>query len=419
MSKSRAWVAAAFSVIGCSSSSSGPQASGPQDTDSGACVGSACAAVLDGGTATPDAGEAGTTPAGTLAPLCTSRGGLGSPLPSGISLVYDGQGAASTYGATLVASGTQVFFGDQAVVRGIDVNDGSVTTYIDHSADTDDFEVIAFAVDDESVYFNDYGTSFGGMTGYGLAKMPRAGAATPTTLLADTAIGNFTVAGGFIYFEETDPTGDAGSAIERIPTTGGTPTVILRGVLGGVRSIAVGGGYVYFMSTIGVSSYSNLYVARVSTSAQAPGIDAGAAADAGTDEGDADGGAAVAPQGSELVAVTGLETAGLATDATNVYWGDEDKLMTATLAGGAPSMLAQADPIGGQLVMTAVIQGIAPAGNFVYWSSYGCQALRKSSIAGNAATTTVVPDVSAFSIATSATHTYFTVGSEQVLSGPL
>ncbi|HEY5146967.1 MAG TPA: hypothetical protein VII82_09380, partial [Polyangiaceae bacterium] len=417
-----AWVAAAFSVIGCSSSNSSPQASSPQDTDSGGCVGSACAAVLDGGTATPDAGEAGTTPAGTLAPLCSGNGGVGSPLPSGISLLYDGQGAASTYGATLVASGTEVFFGDQAVVRGIDVNDGSVTTYIDHSADSADFEVVAFAVDDQSVYFNDSGTSFGGMTGYGLARMPRAGAATPTTLLADTAIGNFTVAqgdGGFIYFEETDPTGDAGSAIERIPTTGGTPTVILRGVLGGVRSIAVGGGYVYFMSTIGVGSYSNLYVARVSTSAQAPGVDAGVGSDAGTDGGDADGGASVAPQGSELVAITGLETAGLAIDATNVYWGDEDKLMTATLAGGAPSMLAQADPIGGQLVMTAVIQGIAPAGNFVYWSSYGCQALRKSPIAGNAGATTVVPNVSAFSVAATATHTYFTVGTEQVLSGPL
>jgi hypothetical protein len=293
-----------------------------------------------------------------------------------------------------------------------------MTTYVDHTADSFDDQVIGLAVDDQNVYFNDSTDPFSGDTVYGLARVPRSGAATPTTILADPAIDNFTVADGTVYFEETDPTGQAGSSIERVPTTGGTPVVLLRGVLGGVTSIAVGGGYVYFMSPIGVDSYSNFYLARVPIGAQAPALDGGVPATS-PDGGDPDAGPPVAPAGSELVAVTtGLDTSGPVTDGTNVYWGDEDMLMMAPLTGGTPAMLAQADPIESQLIMTAVIEGIAPVGGSVYWSSFGCEALKKSPIAGGAATT-VIPGVTASSISASAATLYFTVGTGQVLSGPL
>jgi hypothetical protein len=65
-----------------------------------------------------------------------------------------------------------------------------------------------------------------------------------------------------------------------------------------------------------------------------------------------------------------------------------------------------------------VIQGIAPRGGSVYWSSFGCQALRKTPSSGGA-TTTIVPRVSALAIGANTSHLCFTPSNGQILSGPL
>jgi hypothetical protein len=347
--------------------------------------------------------------------LCPSSGPVSGPLPSGVAVAYDGAQSNDQI-RQLLANDSVLVWGNLSTIGVVNLATGTTTTAIDHSSDTFDYQLTSFGIDDQYVYFGD--STLHGSTSLGLAKFPLAGGGTATTLISNPNVGRVAVSGGYIYYEDEVTTGvtDYQSNIARVPAAGGTPTEILRGVLGGLYGLAVGGGYAYFMGTIGVGSYSNFYLARVPITAQAPDADAGPGPlDGGTSVADA----GVAPSGSELVATTtGLDTSGPVTDGTNVYWGDEDMLMAAPLAGGAPVMIGKADAIGGQLVMTAVVQGIAPQGGFVYWSSFGCQALRKSPSSGGASTT-IVPSVSAFATAANSSHVYFTPSNGQVLSGPL
>ena len=402
--------ACAFALLACSSSSN-PNSPGTQ-SDASTCSGPSCAADAggpdDGGpgdTSVPessDGGEAGTV---MRTDLCPSSGPVSGPLPSGVAVVYDGAQSNDSI-VQVLANDSVLVWGNQSTIGLVNLATGTTTTAIDHSSDTIDYQLSSFGIDDQYVYFGD--SSRQGSVSLGLTKFPLAGGGMPTTLINDPNVGRVVVSDGYVYYEDEVTSGIYQSNIARVPTAGGTPTEILSGVLGGLHGLAVGGGYVYFMGTIGVGSYSNLYLARVPISAQAFGADAGATpADAG-----------VAPAGSELVATTGLDTSAPVTDSTNVYWGDEDMLMAAPLAGGSPVMIGKADAIGGQLAMTAVIQGIAPHGDAIYWSSFGCQALRKTPSSGGA-TTTIVPSVSALAIAANTSHVYFTPSNGQLLSGPL
>ena len=401
---------ATLALLGCSSSGN-PRSTTPLPGDGSACDGTTCASQMAGDGSTAGEGGDDSSP-GTRTDLCSSDGPVTGPLPNGTAIVVD-LGQSSDIIGQLLANDSVLLWRDSSEIRRVSLSGGSTTTVINRSSDTTDYSVASFAIDSQNVYFSD--SALAGFKSYGLAKFPLVGAGTPITVVNDPTVGVMAVSDGYIYFQ-----GELGG-IERVPTTGGTPTLILD-VQGGLRGLAVGGGYVYFMGTIGIQSFSNLYVARVSITAQAPEAGTGPANDAGADGGpanDASGAdAGVNPAGSELVAITGLDTAPPVTDAMNVYWGDEDMLMMAPLAGGPPVMLAQADPITGLFTMTAVIEGIASDGTSVYWSSLGCQALRKSPVAGGAATT-LVSGVSATSIALNSTHVYFTPTFTQVMSGPL
>lgn len=402
--------ALAVALFGCSSSKGSPKPD--SGVDASACDGAGCTQPPhDGGQggAGGSAGSGGSS--GTFTNLCPNSGPVTGPLPSGVAIAFDLGPTSNDDIAQLLVNDSVLLWRDSLRIARVSLSDSSTTIVLDRSSSGPDDQITAFAIDDQNVYFSD--STLGGDTSYGLAKYPLSGTGTPTTIVNNPHIGRLVVSGGYIYYEdEASQAAIYQSAIVRVPTSGGTPTVILRGVLGGLQGLAVGGGYVYFMGTIGVGSYSNLYVARVPITAQVSDPDAGPV----TGGGGADAG--VEPAGSELVATTGLETSGVVTDATNVYWGDEDMLMMAPLAGGSPSMLAQAGPIGGMFAETAVIEGIAPHGASIYWSSFGCEALWKTTIA-DGTTVTVVPYVSAGTIQVNSTHIYFTPDGAQVLSAPL
>jgi len=56
---------------------------------------------------------------------------------------------------------------------------------------------------------------------------------------------------------------------------------------------------------------------------------------------------------------------------------------------------------------------------FVYWSSFGCQSIRRSPIVPGGTPVEVLSVVSAISIAANSMHIYFTTPTGQMLSGPL
>src|SRR5580700_6969400 len=142
----RPWLAIALAAVGCSSSSGAPATSG-QDHDAAACVGLACtsSAQGDGGSTSPDGGDSGAVMAVNGAPLCTENGPLGSPLPSGIAIVEDTHETVGAADETVIVSGTDLFYGDRATVRRVALGDGSMTTYVDHTADSFDDQVIGLA----------------------------------------------------------------------------------------------------------------------------------------------------------------------------------------------------------------------------------------------------------------------------------
>jgi hypothetical protein len=338
------------------------------------------------------------------------------PLPTGIAVAYAlAQGSDDTIDDILV-NDTVLVWRDQKKIARVNLSDGTTTTVIDHSTSSSSLndQVNGMAIDATNIYFSDSVDLFGSTKSLGIASFPLSGAGTPTTVVNDPNAGVLAIADGYIYYEHLITTGTFQSEIARAPVAGGTPTTLVRGIINGVRGLAVGGGYVYFFGTIGGFSYSSYYLARVPITAQAPAVPDGGM----TDDAGASDDAGVQPTGSELVATTGFNISGPATDSTNIYWGSDDKLMTVPLAGGMPTMLAQADPIASMFAMTADVYGIVPRGNAVYWSSIGCQAIRKTPIAGGASTT-LVPMVSAAAIGVSSTHIYFAPTSTQVLSGPL
>jgi hypothetical protein len=399
-----------LSMCGCSSSNDAPSGSDASTCDGGTCTGPTDASP--GGDAPSPTGEGGVMPAGPN--LCPGSGPVVPPLPAGVAVAYAlGQGT-DTIDSFLV-SGPTLIWKDQKKIGRVNLNDGTSTTVIDRSntGESED-QVGPMAIDATSIYFSDAISIFGSTPSLGIAKAPLTGAGAPTTIVNDPNGGLLAVADGYVYYEHHVTTGTIQSEIARVPVTGGTPTTLVRGIINGVRGLAVGGGYVYFFGTIGGFSYSSYYLARVPVTAQAPDVpDGGAVDDAGASDD-----AGVQPTGSELVATTGFDISGPVTDATNIYWGSDDKLMTVPLTGGTPAVIAQADPIDSMFAMTADVYGIVPNGGGVYWSSAGCQAIRKSPIDGGAATT-VVPNASASSMAANSTHLYFAPTRTQVLSGPL
>jgi hypothetical protein len=405
-------------VLACACSSSG---SGESAGDASACDGSNCGTQGDGASGV-ESGDVMPMPSGP--DLCPRSGLVVPPLPTGISIVYDLKQSTDTIDDFLVTDSVLVWKDQKKVVR-VNLSDGATATVVDHSSGRLQDQVGPIANDSTYVYFSDSVDPFGSTPSLGIARYPLSGAGSPMTVVNDPNGGLLAIAGGYLYYEHIVTTGTFQSEIARVPITGGTPTTLVRGIINGVRGLAVGGGYVYFFGTIGGFSYSSYYLARVPVTAQAPALpDGGVTADGGADASagvDASAGGAmdagVQPAGSELVATTGFNISGPATDSTSVYWGSDDTLMTVPFAGGTPTMLAQADPITGLFAMTANVYGIVPRGGSVYWSSDGCQGIRKTPSTGGKSTI-VVPNVSA-GLRLNSMHVYFAPTTTQVLSGPL
>jgi hypothetical protein len=351
---------------------------------SDACPGASCPSA-DAATDSVSTGDDGsTTPAQPT--LCPRTGGTLSadpgPLPDNVQIV-SGALPGGVFG--MAADDSNVYWANQETIHRIALAGGADTTLFDQSSSVTG-TLDGLALDGNWLFFAD-----GGGGQYNVAKMPTDGSSPPMNLGGSDSIWDVGAGGGFVYYYDAREDG-----IVRVPESGGTPTVLIRGV--DPVGMALGNGYVYF-----VHPHANAtvyYVLRVPITAQAPAMDAGLTGDGGV------------PSGAEVVATTGPFGAPPVTDATNVYWGDMDKLMKAPLAGGTPTMLGLAQS-GDQ------VNSVVASGGSVYWSDnpfQDCGDVIRTAADGSASTTIVHHAAAAFVGAVTTSYVYLLGG--QVLRVP-
>ena len=213
-----------------------------------------------------------------------------------------------------------------------------------------------------------------GHAGSGVWKVPVAGG-SPTQLFTDQygafALG---VDSTHVYFSSNDTIPDAnGAAISMLPVAGGPVLQLATGDLS-PSYLTVDASHVYWTS--------NFYhtVSKVPI-----------------------GGGAVVPIASAH------NPRGIVVDATNIYWVQEDWIMKAPIAGGAPIQLAPIQGFGWHLAVDAT---------HVYWIDHSWRILSKVPIGGGNPTVIAKVRSSAFGIAVDDTSVYWsTYGNEDWMDG--
>ena len=254
-----------------------------------------------------------------------------------------------------------------------------------------------------------------------------------TTLVTTSALGSSTlipagiaVQGGDVYFTTQDPwnpDGDDG-AVWRVPSTGGTPTMLVQG-LDRPGPIVVTGASMYWIESWETDADDGRVVQApidgsstdILASAQnGPfGLALGGGYVVWTTSGFVDsvrGTIWVAPVGGGVgdgISVGQNMPVSVAVEGTNAFWadqGDPNVPNSGSIMKKPLDPNAAPDPI--TLVSGGAPQGIAVDGTYTYWTDSQSQTVNKAPIAGGAPTTVAARQVAPMAIAVDDTSVYWT-----------
>lgn len=391
-----AWVAGAS---GCSSSGGGGTGKGGAGGKATGGAGGSVTATGGAGMST-DGGVDG--PIVPTNPLCPRSGPIvqgATALPDGVEIVATAVTDSSVSVRDMIVAGGYVYWTTTSTIMRAPVGGGASTTLLDRSSN-DRATIGWLQVSGDTLYFTEVGPDQ-------VAKMPADGSSAPTTIATGNSPWQLVVANGIIYYY------DAGySEIDRVPATGGTPTAMVRGVAPS-DGMTVANGYLYFINPR--SNSFDVHLVRVPITATAPPADAGTPV--------IDGGSASVPPGAEDVVVTdNYDTQGVVSDATSLYWDQDNMVMKAPQGAGVTSaaLTTLPDHSGdfGSSDTTYVGSVVVDSG-MLYWSSeLTCSDVVKSATDGSGQATIVHAVAFPSYLAVDATHVYFLAAGTQILRAP-
>jgi len=283
----------------------------------------------------------------------------------------------------------------------------------------------SIAIDGTNVYWID--SALGTVNEVPSCGGPATTLVTTSTLGSSTLIpAGIAVQGGDVYFTTQDPwnpDGDDG-AVWRVPSSGGTPTMLVQG-LDRPGRVAVTGASMYWIESWETHADDGRVVKApldgssmdILASAQnGPfGLALGGGYVVWTTSGFVDsvrGTIWVAPVGSEVVdgvSVGQNMPVGVAIGGTNAFWADEGDPNVANSGSIMKKPLdpnAAADPV--TLASGGAPQGIAVDGTYAYWTDSQAQTVNRVPIAGGAPTTVAAQQVAPLAIAVDDKSVYWT-----------
>jgi hypothetical protein len=230
-----------------------------------------------------------------------------------------------------------------------------------YSTDVDDrIEVMHIAIDDERLYFTDQGEVGNAEKRRGVYAVPLDGSAERELLIGaptNALITHLAVDAGYVYFL-------AGNSIARVPTSGGSGTVLVPDI--SVESpLVVHEGYVYYAYAPSAGDVSQVY--RIPTDANAGAFmdgSAGAGGSSGGSSGDAGAGGASNVEPEQISNNTRFSELILApkVDENYVYWAIYDELYRVSVNGGDAEMF-------GMITFGTSVENLLAADGNVYWGS--------------------------------------------------
>jgi sugar lactone lactonase YvrE len=283
----------------------------------------------------------------------------------------------------------------------------------------------SIAIDGTTVYWID--SALGTVN-----EVPSCGGAA-TTLVTTSTLGSSTlipagiaVQGGAVYFTTQDPwnPNDGDGAVWRVPSSGGTPTMLVQG-LDRPGPIAVTGASMYWIESWETHADDGRVVqapidgssTNILASAQngPVGLALGDGYVVWTTSGFVDsvrGTIWDAPAGGGVgdgIGVGQDMPVSVAVDGTNAFWADEGDPNVPNSGSIMKKPLdpnAAANPV--TLVSGGAPQGIAVDGRYAYWTDSQAQTVNRVPLAGGAPTTVATRQVAPLAIAVDETSVYWT-----------